>query len=32
MVIAEGVATQAELSKLVEVGFDGATGPVVKLA
>jgi EAL domain-containing protein (putative c-di-GMP-specific phosphodiesterase class I) len=29
-VIAEGVATDAELQALVEVGFDGATGPAVR--
>lgn len=28
-VIAEGVASEAELRALVEVGFDGATGPAV---
>jgi diguanylate cyclase (GGDEF)-like protein len=29
-VIAEGVASEAELLTLLEVGFDGATGPVVQ--
>lgn len=29
-VIAEGVASEAELTALVGVGFDGATGPAVK--
>jgi diguanylate cyclase (GGDEF)-like protein len=31
-VIAEGVATDAEFKVLVDIGFDGATGPGVKLA
>jgi EAL domain-containing protein (putative c-di-GMP-specific phosphodiesterase class I) len=30
LVFAEGVATAAELAVLVEIGFDGATGPAVK--
>lgn len=29
-VLAEGVATEAELSALVALGFDGATGPAVR--
>jgi EAL domain-containing protein (putative c-di-GMP-specific phosphodiesterase class I) len=29
-VLAEGVATSAELSALVSLGFDGATGPGVQ--
>ena len=29
-VIAEGVATDAELATLVDLGFDGATGPAIK--
>jgi EAL domain-containing protein (putative c-di-GMP-specific phosphodiesterase class I) len=29
-VIAEGVTSEAEFAALVEVGFDGATGPGVK--
>ena len=29
-VLAEGVATQAELAALVELGFDGATGPAIQ--
>ena len=29
-VIAEGVVSEAEMQALVGVGFDGATGPVVK--
>jgi EAL domain-containing protein (putative c-di-GMP-specific phosphodiesterase class I) len=28
-VLAEGVATQAELDKLMELGLDGVTGPVL---
>jgi EAL domain-containing protein (putative c-di-GMP-specific phosphodiesterase class I) len=31
-VLAEGVATQAELVTLIKLGFDGATGPAVKEA
>jgi hypothetical protein len=31
-VIAEGVVSEAELHALVDVGFDGATGPAVKEA
>jgi predicted signal transduction protein with EAL and GGDEF domain len=30
LVLAEGVATQAELTALIQLGFDGATGPAVK--
>jgi diguanylate cyclase (GGDEF)-like protein len=30
LVFAEGVATDAELTALLSLGFDGATGPVVK--
>ena len=30
MVIAEGVVSEAELQALIEVGFDGATGPAIK--
>jgi EAL domain-containing protein (putative c-di-GMP-specific phosphodiesterase class I) len=29
-VLAEGVASQEELQALVELGFDGATGPAIK--
>jgi EAL domain-containing protein (putative c-di-GMP-specific phosphodiesterase class I) len=29
-VLAEGVATQAELAVLVSLGFDGATGPAIQ--
>lgn len=29
-VLAEGVATQAELQALVQLGFDGATGPAIQ--
>ena len=32
LVIAEGVASESELTLLTEVGFDGATGPGVKVA
>jgi EAL domain-containing protein (putative c-di-GMP-specific phosphodiesterase class I) len=31
-VLAEGVASEAELATLSAVGFDGATGPGVKVA
>jgi diguanylate cyclase (GGDEF)-like protein len=30
IVLAEGVATSAELTALIEIGFDGATGPAVE--
>ncbi len=29
-VLAEGVATEAELKALEALGFDGATGPVIR--
>ena len=29
-VIAEGVTSEAEFAALIEVGFDGATGPGIK--
>ncbi len=32
LVIAEGVASESEFTLLSEVGFDGATGPGVKVA